>query len=166
MGGIHTRLRVRGCESPNSDDWKKSLVLYLLCVMGGFMSVYVAHVPWPHASMAWGEGWCASNIAFLVATHTDKKEKKISLYIRKFNSYMVKIFLIYGKNICVFPHILGSHDFATDPSEFPYLWGKFCFLFYQCRLGKFLERGVEIYMTKSVLVHCTMYIEASCRRRN
>ena len=25
--GVHTRLRVRGWESPNSDDWKKSLAL-------------------------------------------------------------------------------------------------------------------------------------------
>ncbi len=26
-------------------------------------------------------------------------------------------------------------DFAPDPSEFPYIWGKFYFLFYQCSLG-------------------------------
>jgi hypothetical protein len=30
-GGLHTRLRVRGWASPNSDDWKESLVLCLLC---------------------------------------------------------------------------------------------------------------------------------------
>ncbi len=48
------------------------------------------------------------------------------------------------------PHILGNsdgkcanispymmrplfmYDFAPDPSEFPYIWGKFSFLFYQC----------------------------------
>ncbi len=29
--GGHTRLRVRGWESPNSDDWRKSLALCLLC---------------------------------------------------------------------------------------------------------------------------------------
>ncbi len=32
-GGGHTRLRVRGWGSPNSDDWRKSLVLCLLCVL-------------------------------------------------------------------------------------------------------------------------------------
>jgi hypothetical protein len=31
MRGVHTRLRVRGWGSPNSDDWKESLVLCLLC---------------------------------------------------------------------------------------------------------------------------------------
>ncbi len=25
FGGVHTRLRVRGCGSPNSDDWRKNL---------------------------------------------------------------------------------------------------------------------------------------------
>ncbi len=29
--GVHTRLRVRGWGSPNSDDWRESLVLCLLC---------------------------------------------------------------------------------------------------------------------------------------
>ncbi len=30
-GGGHTRVRVRGWGSPNSDDWRKSLALCLLC---------------------------------------------------------------------------------------------------------------------------------------
>jgi hypothetical protein len=30
-GGGHTRLRVRGWGSPNADDLKKSLALWLLC---------------------------------------------------------------------------------------------------------------------------------------
>ncbi len=30
-GGRHTRLRVRGWGSPNSEDWRKSLSLCLLC---------------------------------------------------------------------------------------------------------------------------------------
>jgi hypothetical protein len=33
-GGGHTRLRVRGWGSPNSDDWRKSLALCLLCDSG------------------------------------------------------------------------------------------------------------------------------------
>ncbi len=32
-GAQHTRLRVRGWGSPNSDDWRKSLALCLLCGM-------------------------------------------------------------------------------------------------------------------------------------
>jgi hypothetical protein len=30
---VHTRLRVRGWGSPNSDDWRKSLALCLLCAV-------------------------------------------------------------------------------------------------------------------------------------
>ncbi len=30
-GGGHTRLRARGWRSPNSDDWRKSLAVCLLC---------------------------------------------------------------------------------------------------------------------------------------
>ncbi len=39
-------------------------------------------------------------------------------------------------NICAFPHILGSPTSYMTlqhlPSEFPYIWGKFSFLFYKC----------------------------------
>ncbi len=33
-GGGHARLRVGGWGSPNSDDWRKSLALCLLCALG------------------------------------------------------------------------------------------------------------------------------------
>ncbi len=33
VGGGHTRLRLRGWGSPNSDDWRISLALYLLCTL-------------------------------------------------------------------------------------------------------------------------------------
>jgi hypothetical protein len=39
-GGGHTRLRVREWRSPNSDDWRKSLALCLLCVYGTY-KVYI-----------------------------------------------------------------------------------------------------------------------------
>ncbi len=39
-GGGHTRLRVRGWGSPNSDDWRKSLAICLLC---GEQYPYVGH---------------------------------------------------------------------------------------------------------------------------
>jgi hypothetical protein len=38
MEGGHTRLRVRGWGSPNSDDWRKSLALCILCVW--YYSIY------------------------------------------------------------------------------------------------------------------------------
>jgi hypothetical protein len=31
--------------------------------------------------------------------------------------------------------LLLIYDFAPDPSEFPNIWGKFYFLFYQCGLS-------------------------------
>ncbi len=43
---------------------------------------------------------------------------------------------IWG-NAQIFNHVWGLpsviYDFATAPSEFPYIWGKVYFLFYQCR---------------------------------
>ncbi len=75
--------------------------------------------------------------------YTDKKENKFSSYIRRFRrigvgakSYMTNDLLIYGENICAFPHILGSpFSYMTlhpIPSEFPYrcyIWWKILFSF-------------------------------------
>jgi hypothetical protein len=61
-------------------------------------------------------------------TYTDKKE--FSSYIRKFREigckviyeYMINDLLIYGENICAFPHILGTPSSYMTlhqiPSEF------------------------------------------------
>ncbi len=40
-GGGHTRLRVRGLVSPNSDDWRKGLALCLLWSVTEFWSLFV-----------------------------------------------------------------------------------------------------------------------------
>jgi hypothetical protein len=40
----YTRLRVRGWGGPNSDDWRKSLVLCLLCVLSILCRVLTAHL--------------------------------------------------------------------------------------------------------------------------
>ncbi len=71
---------------------------------------------------------------------TDKK----NLFIYKENqmgsgakSYMRKGFLVWGNAQIFSPYLRRSlviYDFAPDPSEFPYIWGKFYFLFYQCSL--------------------------------
>ncbi len=73
--------------------------------------------------------------------HTDKKDNKSFLIFKEIKRNRVQSHmwltrppvLIYGGNICVFPHILGSPSsymtFHPIPSEFPYIWGKFCFLF-------------------------------------
>ncbi len=73
------------------------------------------------------------------ARSTEKKKIKFCSYIRIFrwdqvqshiwltaSSYMVKYLRIssYIRN----PYL----TYMTIPSEFPYIWGKFCFLFYQC----------------------------------
>jgi hypothetical protein len=41
-GGGHTRLRLRGWGSPNSDDWKKSLALWLLCGLSDDSQIFLA----------------------------------------------------------------------------------------------------------------------------
>ncbi len=41
-GGAHTRKRVRGWGSPNSNDWRKSLALCLLCASDYESFVYLS----------------------------------------------------------------------------------------------------------------------------
>jgi hypothetical protein len=54
-------------------------------------------------------------------------------------AYMRKGFLIYEemrKYFTIYEEdVIVIYDFAPDPSEFPYILGKFYFLFYQSRLG-------------------------------
>ncbi len=85
---------------------------------------------------------------FFSASTLIKKIIKLSSYIRKFRmeqlqfakSYMTNGLLnphIWG-NICTFPHVLGSPSSYMTLQllhfEFPYIWGKFDFLFYHCKL--------------------------------
>ena len=45
---------------------------------------------------------------------------------------------IWGKTQIFSPYMRRSlviYDFAPDPSEFPNIWRKFSFLFYQCRIN-------------------------------
>ncbi len=55
-------------------------------------------------------------------------------------------------NNCAFPHILGSpSSYMTLQllhSEFPYIWGKFYFLFYQCTL---FSDGWQIWLLFTLL---------------
>ncbi len=50
---------------------------------------------------------------------------------------MTNDLLIYGENICAFPHILGTPSsymiLHPIPSEFPYIWGNFSFFFISVR---------------------------------
>ncbi len=75
--------------------------------------------------------------------YNDKKEnesflmyKEIQFRWDKFaKSHMTKGFLIYEEMHNTFPYMRRPsivYDFATAPSEFPYLKGKFDFTFYQC----------------------------------
>ncbi len=72
-----------------------------------------------------------------------KKKIKCSSYIRKFRPEQLQRqswgFLIYEemrKLAQIFSHIWGVRKSYITlqplPSEFPYIWGKFNFLFYQC----------------------------------
>ncbi len=46
--GGHTRLRVRGVGSPNSDDWRKSLPLCLLCASSNICIPFTGKSQLPH----------------------------------------------------------------------------------------------------------------------
>ncbi len=72
--------------------------------------------------------------------YTDKKRKSSFPHI-SWNSKWGSCKVIYDKrppriwgNICAFPHILGSPSsnitLQLRHSEFPYIWGKFDFLFF------------------------------------
>ncbi len=88
--------------------------------------------PGPDSATAAGTG------KSLCPHYTDKKN--VSSYIRKFRgsdakSYMTTDLLLYGENICAFPHILGSpSSYMTFQSEFPCIWGKFSFSVVHCYL--------------------------------
>ncbi len=69
-----------------------------------------------------------------------KKKIKLSSYIRKFRMEQLQshVWLTASSwgNICAFPLILGSSSSYMTlqllHSEFPFIWGKSYFLFYQC----------------------------------
>ncbi len=76
--------------------------------------------------------------------YTDKKENEILLIYNEIQMGAVAKSYIYEEglpsiwgNAKIFKHIWGGrqpymYDFAIDPFWFPYIWGKFDFLFYQC----------------------------------
>ncbi len=76
-------------------------------------------------------------------SYTDKKENKIFLIYKEIQmgsgakSYMRKGFLIY-EELCKFFTIYEEEVFAPDPSEFPYVLGKFYFLVNSVTCGMFL----------------------------
>ncbi len=82
------------------------------------------------------------NSPLTMHTHTDKKENKISLsYIRKFRWNRVQshiwrrasYYMMKCANISPYMRRpLVIYDFTPNPSEFPYLWRKILFSFYQC----------------------------------
>jgi len=78
-----------------------------------------------------------------------KKKIKLSSLIRKFRMLQLHI---WG-NICTFPHILGSpSSYMTLQqlhSEFPYIWGKFYFIFYQCNQGS-VDKGLSVKVAQHI----------------
>ncbi len=83
--------------------------------------------------------WSSQNINVIileniVILYTDKKENQFSSYIRKFRIKQCQSHI--WLNICAFPHMLGSPSSYNMTlqllhSEFPYIWEKFDFIFYQ-----------------------------------
>ncbi len=80
---------------------------------------------------------------------TDKKKIKFSSYIRNLegsgSSHIWLPASSMGKNLCISsyirkPFLIQYMTLHLIPSEFPYIWGKFCFLFYQCRADPFLDK--------------------------
>jgi hypothetical protein len=82
---------------------------------------------------------------YVVWNYTDKKENEIFLIYKEIQmgsvakSYMRNGFLILYMRKCanISPYRrrpLVIYDFAIDPFWFPFIWGKFDFLFYQCTL--------------------------------
>jgi hypothetical protein len=80
--------------------------------------------------------------------YTDKKEKKIFLLLGNSEglgakSYRTNDLLMYGKNICALPHILGSPSSYMTlhliPSEFPYIWG----IFFISVISPHVRKGVD-----------------------
>ncbi len=89
--------------------------------------------------------------SLLILTTLIKNKIKFSSYIRKFRGFGVQshIWLMassYSETICAFPHIFGSPSSYMTlhpiPSEFPYIWGKFCFLFISAVYLLFIVWGV------------------------
>ncbi len=83
-------------------------------------------------------------------TLTLKKKIKFSSYIRKFRMEQLQSHIwltassyMGSSYICAFPDILGSpSSYMTLQllhSEFPYIWGKFDLLFYQCIFEAFIR---------------------------
>ncbi len=79
-----------------------------------------------------GTLWSWRSVVITEGRTLSNKKIKLSSYIRKFICNQSHIWL----NIWAFPHLLGAPSsymaLQPIPSEFPYIWWKFCFLFYQC----------------------------------
>ncbi len=108
------------------------------------------------------------------SVHLIKRKKTFYSYIRKFrmeqlqsHTWLTASSYTVWLNICAFPHILGSpFSYMTLQllhSEFPYIWGKFHFLFYQCRsLPMLAERWVRVWLvwpraSTSLITHSTIF---------
>ncbi len=79
-----------------------------------------------------------------------EKKRKFSSYIWKFRVIGCKAMtnsLLYVVKICAFPHILRSpsSNRVLHPitSEFPYIWRKFSFIFYQCMNQRIIGSSIK-----------------------
>jgi hypothetical protein len=98
-----------------------------------------------------------------------KKKIKFSSYILQGNSEWSSCKVIYEEglpniwgNAQIFPHIWGRLSVIYETlkllhSEFPYMWGKFYFIFYQCSFADWSSVVVLRAGKDSRLYECPIY---------
>ncbi len=98
----------------------------------------------------WGDQHKEEEITRKVYTAT--KENQIFLiYIRKFRMEQLHSHIwLTASSWEIFAHFLMYYEalpLQLLHSEFPYIWGKLDFLFYQCRINFHLSKFVEVWST-------------------
>ncbi len=70
---------------------------------------------------------------YMVQSTLLKNKIKFSSYIRKFRRERLQIHIWTTASSNITKYLFISSYLQPPPSEFPHIWGKFNFLFYQCR---------------------------------
>jgi hypothetical protein len=91
-------------------------------------------------------------------TCTDKKENLIFLIYKEIQNRAVEKSYIRQRNAQIFNHIWGGRwsymTLQLLQFEFPYIWGKFDFLFYHCEINMKLDCATRYFFPRSGCVHC------------
>ncbi len=123
-GGRHPRLRVRGCGSSISDEWRKSLALYLLCGC--------------NPQMTWSNGCRAS----LSRSHTKKTCR--SWPVLKSLHFCFFTIVINHSKLVLWTAIISARCFASY----------FACLFFYFELKAFLKNSLKIIILNFLEFRC------------